>query len=822
MSHTLLQAVVKRQLPEFVREDYPTFVAFVEAYYEFLQANNVDLKEIRDLDTTLDSFIQYFKKEIAQTLPSHIVADEKFLLQHIKDQYLSKGSEASYKLLFRILFGKNVELTYPGRQMLVASDGRWNQEISVFAQIDYGSAESIVGKLVDIQTAGRILRVLVDRKEELTGEVDRIVKIGNSYEINSVADSGATAVTVDSNTGIAVGQLVTGNGIVLGTKVVSITGNLIYISNATTTAISGKLTYSNELYEFFLDKKFFGVVNANDKIRYREQFQATVLPATTKLTVVQRGKNFRVGQVFELQSGSGTGALLKITSVYPDGGIKYAEFIKFGIGYTADFAISILASNSVTSNQSSIATTSSSLVKRNTYTSTASGNVSASPTSKSVTGSGTAFGQAGNVVVGDEMWTTDSTPLLIGVVESIESTTALTLETTPNDYRSGDDGTYTADTSISSSYTGSYTFRNIRSVGDLYTYDNGVDVDPVQSINVGQTIGDRTVGFNEQGYVNLGDYVDYEYVDAAYAGTILREFSLNYRNAQTDAAEPAIISITLGALQRYPGYFTTNNGFLSDSIFIQDSKYYQAFSYVVRIDERLSSYKSAVKTMLHPAGMALFGEFNITNNYDLSLQLESLVKSLGIGLDDVEVILDSGHTLVVSKGLSHAIDTPLDNNIAFSISKPLSTSLDEPEDSWVHSTSKALGSALLNDGETLDTNIASPEDSWVHSTSKALGSQYMNNGVTLESTTVSPTESISGFDIEKSLGSAHYLLGGITTETTSVSMTDVNATSLNISKALTTDDETIYTEAGKVWMNSYQGQDYYSEEYSVGLEETFT
>ena len=30
------------------------------------------------------------------------------------------------------------------------------------------------------------------------------------------------------------------------------------------------------------------------------------------------------------------------------------------------------------------------------------------------------------------------------------------------------------------------------------------------------------------------------------------------------------------------------------------------------------------------------------------------------------------------------------------------------------------------------------------------------------------------------------------------------------------------TEAGKVWMNSYQGQDYYSQEYSVGLEQTFT
>ena len=58
---TPLQAVVNRQLPEFVREDYPTFVAFVEAYYEYMQSQGVDLNELRDIDTTLDSFVQYFR-----------------------------------------------------------------------------------------------------------------------------------------------------------------------------------------------------------------------------------------------------------------------------------------------------------------------------------------------------------------------------------------------------------------------------------------------------------------------------------------------------------------------------------------------------------------------------------------------------------------------------------------------------------------------------------------------------------------------------------------------------------------------------------------
>ena len=108
MSRIKLSNVVSRQLPEHIREDYPTFVAFVEAYYEYLQAQGVDFTTIRDIDTTLESFIGQFKKELAYNLPN-IAKDERFLLQNIKDHYLAKGSEASYKLLFKLLFNKGKE-----------------------------------------------------------------------------------------------------------------------------------------------------------------------------------------------------------------------------------------------------------------------------------------------------------------------------------------------------------------------------------------------------------------------------------------------------------------------------------------------------------------------------------------------------------------------------------------------------------------------------------------------------------------------------------------------------------------------------------------
>jgi hypothetical protein len=60
-----LKSIVSKQIPEFAREDYPLFVAFVEAYYEYVdQYEKRNLTELRDIDQTLDSFIQFFKNEL--------------------------------------------------------------------------------------------------------------------------------------------------------------------------------------------------------------------------------------------------------------------------------------------------------------------------------------------------------------------------------------------------------------------------------------------------------------------------------------------------------------------------------------------------------------------------------------------------------------------------------------------------------------------------------------------------------------------------------------------------------------------------------------
>ena len=487
IDRTKISSIVESQLPDFVREDHASFVAFLEAYYEFLETRVENPKTLRDVSTTLEEFIYLFKKELAQNIPFTVV-NERFLLTHIKDLYLAKGSEASFKLLFRLLFNKEVTIEYPSKQILRASDGKWNQDVSIFARLNAGNPDDIVGKLVDVVTPNRIIRVMIDRRQDVEIEVDRVVKI------------------------------------------------------------------SDEIFEFYIDRRFFGSISINDRLRYGGIFDATILPTTSKVTIQQGGKGFRIGQLYEIKSGKGAGSVLKISRVDENGGIKAAEFIKYGTGYETNFIATFLA-------------------------------------------------QSGQTTAG-----AGQAALNIG------------------------DG------------------------------------------NIG--IFETTNGFSEEGYINNANYVAEANPltpiawEGGYAGEVLREFSDDGRSAVINSSDPAIISIELGAIAKYPGYFKNNDGFLDDAIYIQDSRYYQAYSYVIKIDERLANYQSAVKTLLHPAGMALFGEYDIRNEFDLSLQIESMIKILSVNRQDEFSVEDGTAILDFSKVLSDEFGT--DEILVYAMHKPLS------------------------------------------------------------------------------------------------------------------------------------------------------
>lgn len=128
-----ISSFINTQVPGFIREQDPNFVAFLKAYYAWMEQSNTgavlyhtrNLMDYKQVDNTTDDFIDYFKKDFLPYFPDTIALDEKKLLKVANKFYKKKGSEESVKFLFRVLYNKDAQIFYPKQNILKASDGKW-------------------------------------------------------------------------------------------------------------------------------------------------------------------------------------------------------------------------------------------------------------------------------------------------------------------------------------------------------------------------------------------------------------------------------------------------------------------------------------------------------------------------------------------------------------------------------------------------------------------------------------------------------------------------------------------------------------------------
>jgi hypothetical protein len=180
--------LVNRQVPEFVRDEYPTFVNFLEAYYEFLEtkqasANNdlisasKSLRTISDVDDSIEAFQNSFYNMYATLIPLEIQADKALLFKHLVSLYKSKGSDNSFKLLFRLVFGEDIDIILPKNNVLKPSSSDWitDQKLRINTQV----ASRYVGDGVN----NTFILAQIAGQEELTVYVNGQLQTGN-YVVN--------------------------------------------------------------------------------------------------------------------------------------------------------------------------------------------------------------------------------------------------------------------------------------------------------------------------------------------------------------------------------------------------------------------------------------------------------------------------------------------------------------------------------------------------------------------------------------------------------------------------------------------------------------
>lgn len=126
-------------IPRFVYESYPKYAEFLEAYLRFVEkvydTRGVyspgpyylvsNLIPFRDVDTTTEQFISYFKSEYLVDYPPLTEIETRHLIKSIAQFYSQKGTVRSFEFFFRTVFDIYFNIYYPKVDILRCSDGKW-------------------------------------------------------------------------------------------------------------------------------------------------------------------------------------------------------------------------------------------------------------------------------------------------------------------------------------------------------------------------------------------------------------------------------------------------------------------------------------------------------------------------------------------------------------------------------------------------------------------------------------------------------------------------------------------------------------------------
>lgn len=193
--------LIPSQLPEYIRDDesYQNFVAFIQAYYEWMeQTNNVldrskNILNYQDIDRTTEEFLQYFINDFLPYFPEEALIDKRKAVKIAKQLYSSKGTPASYQFLFRVLYNSNFDIFYTKDAVLRASDGIWYISRSLkldstdlnFLKVNnyriFGETSKTIAVIDNSVLAGNKIEMFISNIERLfqSGEFVRVIDNNN-------------------------------------------------------------------------------------------------------------------------------------------------------------------------------------------------------------------------------------------------------------------------------------------------------------------------------------------------------------------------------------------------------------------------------------------------------------------------------------------------------------------------------------------------------------------------------------------------------------------------------------------------------------------
>ena len=321
MSDLKTSILVSQQVPEYVNDEYPLFVSFMEAYYEFLetaqgtQKNNVlelskDLRYISDVDISINAFERSFFDMYASLIPRDVKVNKETLIKNVLPLYLARGNEKSFKLLFRLLFGDEVEVLLPKNNVLKASDGQWTIDNILKLETDIRSTYVANGSNTVFYLAQSVdvgdISVYVDDVLKTLDTNYTIRKESRKLVFNTAPTANSVIKAVYSNFDVT---------LLNNRKVTGLTsGASAVIERATKRIITDRLNLGLP-FELFIDKKSLSglftsgeqvvtdIIDSNGTII---TLNADTFSILTTILVTDSGASYNVGDKLTILGGGAT------------------------------------------------------------------------------------------------------------------------------------------------------------------------------------------------------------------------------------------------------------------------------------------------------------------------------------------------------------------------------------------------------------------------------------------------------------------------------------------------------------------------------------
>jgi hypothetical protein len=551
--------------------------------------------DYRTLENSIDKYFEYLKEELYTSLPVSFYGNKPLIASKFKDFFSSKSNEQSYRFLFRLLYDEEIDFYYPGDDIIRSSDGKYEQtQIIRTTAAAFGinpqgdtferNIFDFLNKTIRGKTSGA-LAFVVDIKKFFIGSIETAeltLKLVSAdfeagEEIVDIDDENLNATIYGIIAGININD--GGSGYQVG-DIVTITGD-----GAEAQAVVSSIKQS-PITSLKVNTVGHG---------YRLNTTATISNSET-------GGSGLIVRVTEL-ANTYTVTDANTSNTYTVGEVSKVSIVNRGSGYFASPTITLTDTTI-----ESLGLLSDKLI--------------------TIDNPGT------NYAVGDPLVITANTGAnAVGQVASVTANADFSNSLIFEDgfslvfEQSYDDVLKTEDWDLGS-------FGPIARI-EFTNFGDGYSADYLPTITVNTSTG-ANAEFTVTGIQGMSANVEVDTANNATGiGSIravdISNFGINYTTANASASAygdgNANLTPIISGIGVNVGKWLDDDGKIDYKI-LQDSFYYQDYSYVIKSGLTVQTYLDTIKKSIHPAGLQVFGEILLIDSINVTPEFKSAIETI--------------------------------------------------------------------------------------------------------------------------------------------------------------------------------------------------